>query len=97
MRQSASPTAANEKRSSLGATSVARATVMAEDRSAPNQGSARPPFTGLRVVATSNVGFAEIAEASRRAPPPVRLAHPPSASAPAEDISPRSSARRDAP
>ena len=50
-------------------------------RSGPNHGLARPPFTGLRVVAMSSVGSAEIAEASNRAPRRARPAQPPSASA----------------
>jgi hypothetical protein len=33
-------------------------------RSDPNQGFVRPPFTGLRVVATINVGSAVSDEAS---------------------------------
>jgi hypothetical protein len=33
-------------------------------RSGPNHGFVRPPFTGLRVVATSNVGSAVSDEAS---------------------------------
>jgi hypothetical protein len=33
-------------------------------RSGPNHGFARPPFTGLRVVATSNVGSTESDAAS---------------------------------
>ena len=57
-RQSASPTAASEKRPSSGGTSFARATVIAEARSGPNHGFARPPFTRLRVVVTSSVGSA---------------------------------------
>src|SRR5215831_1361207 len=94
-RQSASPTAASEKRLSSGGTSFARATVIVEARSGPNQGFARPPFTGLRVVITSNVGSNESDEASKRAPAASRPAHPPSASTLAEDASPPRSARRD--
>jgi len=41
------------------------ATVIAEARCGPNHGRARAPFTGLRVVATSNTGLAESSEASR--------------------------------
>ena len=37
-----------------------------EARSGPNQGFARPPFTGLRVVATSNVGSTDSDDASKR-------------------------------
>src|SRR3984893_128978 len=62
-RQSPSPDAAREKRLSSGGTSFARATVIVEARSGPNQGFARPPFTGLRVVSTSNVGSTESDEA----------------------------------
>ena len=94
-RQSASPTAASEKRPSSGGTSFARATVIVEARSGPNQGFARPPFTGLRVVVTSNVGSAESDEASKRAPVAPKSAHPPSASTLAKDASPPRSARRD--
>jgi hypothetical protein len=65
-------------------------------RSVPNQGFDRAPSTGLRLVATSTVGLAEISEASKRAPVDVRLAQPPSASAEAADVSPRSTARREA-
>src|SRR5262245_63715511 len=93
-RQSASPAAAREKRLSSGGTSFARATVIVEARSGPNQGFARPPFTGLRVVVTSIVGSTESDEASKRAPVAPRLAHPPSASALAEEPSPPRSARR---
>src|SRR5260221_13757529 len=95
-RQSPSPAAAREKRLSSGGTSFARATVIVEARSGPNQGFARPPFTGLRVVATSNVGSTESDEASKRAPVAPKLAHPPSASTLAEDPSPPRNARRDA-
>ena len=84
-----------EKRPSSGGTSFARATVIVEARSGPNQGFARPPFTRLRVVATSNVGSAESDEASKRAPAP-KPAHPPSASKLVKDASPPRSARRDA-
>ena len=56
--QSPKPAAASEKRLSSGATSFARATVILVARSGPNQGFVRPPFTGLRVVATTNVGSA---------------------------------------
>src|SRR5260370_30433453 len=94
-RQSASPTAASERRPSSGGTSFARATVIAEARSGPNQGFARPPFTRLRVVVTSNVGSVESEEASKLAPVAPKPAHPPSASAPVRDESPASSARRD--
>ncbi len=41
----------------------ARATLILA-RSLPNQGLARAPFTGLRVVATSNVGLVESSAAS---------------------------------
>jgi hypothetical protein len=64
MRQSPSPAAASEKRLSSGATSFARAIVILVARSGPNQGFVRPPFTALRVVATSNVGSTESDEAS---------------------------------
>jgi hypothetical protein len=57
-RQSPIPAAASEKRLSSGGTSFARPTVILVARSGPNQGFVRPPFTGLRVVATSNVGSA---------------------------------------
>ena len=60
----ANPAAAREKRLSSGGTSFTRATVILVARSGPNQGFVRPPFTGLRVVATSNVGSAESDEAS---------------------------------
>jgi hypothetical protein len=53
-----------------------------EARSGPNHGFARPPFTRLRVVATSNVGSTESVDASKRAPVAPMLAHPPSAAAP---------------
>src|SRR3984893_3066066 len=96
MRQSPSPTAARERRPSSGGTAFARAPVMVEARSGPNQGLVRPPFTGLRVVATSNVGSTESDEASKRAPVAPKLAHPPSASTLAEDPSPPRNARRDA-
>src|SRR3979411_310563 len=95
-RQSPSPAAAREKRLSSGGTSFARATVIVEARSGPNQGFARPPFTGLRVVVTSNVGPTERDEASKRAPVAPKLAHPPSASTLAKDPSLPRNARRDA-
>ena len=69
--------------------------VIVEARSGPNQGFARPPFTGLRVVVTSNVGSSENDEASKRAPAAPTLAHPPSASTLAKEASPPRSARRD--
>ena len=90
------PGCGEEKRLSSGGTSFARATVILEARSGPNQGFVRPPFTGLRVVVTSNVGPDESGEASKRAPVAPTLAHPPSAIAPAEDTSPRRNSRRDA-
>src|SRR5262249_52444153 len=61
-----------------------------------NDGCARPPFTRLRVVATSKVGSTESDEASKDAPVAPRPAHPPSASTLAADASPRRTARRDA-
>ena len=73
---------------SSGGTSFARATVIAEARSGPNQGFARPPFTCLRVVVTSSVGSAESDEASKRVPLAASPAHPPSASALASEPSP---------
>ena len=66
-----------------------------EARSGPNQGFARPPFTGLRVVVMSNVGSDDSDEASNRAPAAPTPAHPPSASTLATDASPPRSARRD--
>ena len=79
----------------FGGSSVAFATVIAEPRSGPNQGLARPPFTALRVVATSNVGSPENDEASKRVAVAPKPAHPPSASMLPTDASPRRSARRD--
>jgi len=92
---SPSPTAVRERRPSSGGTSFARATVIVEARSGPNQGLARPPFTRLRVVATSNVGSPESNEASKRAPVAPKPTHPPSGSTLPTDASPRRSARRD--
>src|SRR3977135_620782 len=95
-RQSPSPAAAREKRLSSEGTSFSRATVIVEARSGPNQGFARPPFTGLRVVVMSNVGSTESDEASKRAPVAPKVAHPPSASTLAKGPSPARNARRDA-
>jgi hypothetical protein len=95
MRQSASPTDASENRVSSGGVSCARAIVMAAARSGPNQGFARAPFTGLRVVATRSAGLTERSEASKRAPVATRFAHPPSANTEAADVAPRSTARRE--
>src|SRR6266516_7632736 len=68
MRQSSSPTEASESRPSAGGVSFACATIIADARSGPNQGLARAPFTGFRVVATMSVGLADSSEASKRAP-----------------------------
>jgi hypothetical protein len=72
--------AASDRRLSPGGTSFARATIIVEARSGPNQGFARRPFTGLRVVATSNVGSTDSADASKRGAVAPKSAHPPSAS-----------------
>src|SRR5262249_27770268 len=79
-----------------GGTNFARASVIADPRSGPNQGFARPPLTGFRVVATSTVGSVDSAEASKRAPAAPKSAHPPSASALPEEASTPRNARRDA-
>src|SRR5271166_5869049 len=76
-RQSPSPTAESEKRPSSGGTSLPRASVIADARSVPNQGFARAPSTGLRVVATSKVGLTDSAAASRFAPVEESALHPP--------------------
>src|SRR5206468_5020947 len=94
-RQSPSPTEARERRLSSGATSFARATVIVVARSGPNQGFVRPPFTGLRVVVTSNVGSTESDDASKRAPVAPKPAHPPTARALPADTNPPSRARRE--
>src|SRR6202043_2034001 len=80
-RQSASPIAASDRRPSSGGTSFARATIIVEARSGPNQGFARPPFTGLRVVATSNVGSPDSADESKRGAVPPKIPLPPTAAA----------------
>ena len=64
--QSDNPTAANENGPEAGGVSVARASVIRGARSEPNHGFARPPLTGLRVVATRTVALTASAEASRR-------------------------------
>src|SRR6266568_4039227 len=93
-RQSASPTAASENRPPSGGVSLARATLI-RARSAPYQGFARAPFTGLRVVATSSDGSPESSDRSTRAPVEARPAHPPSASAQPVEPSARNATRRE--
>jgi len=68
---------------------------MRAPRSDPNQGLARAPFTGLRVVATKSVGLVVSSAASRRAPVSANDAHPSSASPEAADASTRNMPRRD--
>ena len=85
---------ANEK-PGLGGVSFAFAMLSVEPRSEPYHGLARAPFTGLRVVATSSVGFAASAEASGRVALSAMPAQPPSTSAPPEAMSPPSNTRRD--
>ena len=74
---------------------MARATAVLRPRSGPNQGCARAPLTGLRVVATSSVGRATMSEASNRGPVAAKPAQPPTASAVAVDARPRSAIRRE--
>jgi hypothetical protein len=69
--------------------------MLSVERSGPNQGVARAPSTGLRLVATSRVGLVEISEASKRAPVDARLAQPASASTDAADPNPRTTDRRE--
>src|SRR5437588_7151348 len=95
MRQSSSPTDANENRPSAGGASFARARVIADARSGPNQGFSGAPFTGLRVVATSSTGLTESPEASKRTPAELRSAQPPSASADTVELRPPSTVRRE--
>ena len=92
--QSPSPIAENENRSSLGDISLARARLSAP-RSAPYQGFARPPFTALRVVATSRVWSRPKREPSKRAPRP-RGSRSRRAGGDAEAPSARNRARREA-
>ena len=80
---------------SFGGVSFARATLIAFARSGPNHGLARPPFTGLRVVATEKGRRTGNGEASLRAPVAARLAQPPTASAAPDADRARSKARRD--
>src|SRR5260370_6558347 len=95
-RQTSSPTEESEKRPAAGGVSFACATLKRDARSGPNQGFARAPSTGLRLVATSRVGLAETSEASKRAPVDARLVQPLSPSTEVVEASPRSTARREA-
>jgi hypothetical protein len=83
------------KRPSPGAVSFARATLIFAERSGPNHGLARAPFTALRVVATSSVGLVVSSAASKRAPVPAIDAHPSSANTDAVDASTCNTLRRD--
>ena len=95
--QSTSPTDASENRpSSGGGVNLARATVIFDARSGPNQGLARAPLAGLRVVATRSAGLVTRSDASKRGPFEAMPAHPQSASAEAADVNPRSTQRREA-
>ena len=94
-RQSSSPTDASEKRLSSGGVSLARASVTRAARSDPNQGRARAPFAGLRLVATSSVGLDETAAASKRGAFAESAAQPSSAKTDTADVSRRNAARRD--
>src|SRR5262245_39436401 len=94
-RQSSRPIEASEKRPSLGATSLARATLIRAARSVPNQGLARALFTGLRVVAIKSVGLVVSSAVSMRAPGPASDEHPSSAHADAADANTRSMLRRE--
>src|SRR5262245_60855464 len=76
--------------------SLARATLSLA-RSVPNQGFALALSTGLRVVATKSEVLAERSGPSRRRPGAETPAQPPIASDDAADISPRRTARREAP
>ena len=92
----------DDERPSPGGVNLARATRIADARSAPNQGFALAPSTGRRVVATRTVGLAEICDASTRAPlapNPLasRLAQPPSASTHAPAGTCSNTARREMP
>jgi len=97
MRQSSIPIEASEKRPSSGAASFARAMLIRAARSEPNQGLARAPFTGLRVVAMRSVGLVATSAASKRVAVPASDAHPSSANADAPDASTRNMLRRDNP
>src|SRR5690349_1024161 len=96
MPQSSRPTAASENRLLDGGASFARATLSARARSGPYHGAAVPPFTGLRVVATSSTGSDESPDASKPGPVAAKPAQPASASVDAAEARPRSTARREA-
>src|SRR4051812_26223921 len=94
MRQSSIPIEASEKRPSSGAAIFARAMLIRAARSDPNQGLARAPFTGLRVVAIRSVGLVVSSAASKRVAVPTSDAQPSSANADAPDASQHATARQ---
>src|SRR3954452_4905825 len=97
MGQSSIAIEASYKRPSSGTASFARAMLIRAARSDPNQGLARAPFTGLRVVAIRSVGLVVSSAASKRVAVPASDAHPSSANADAPDASTRNMLRRDNP
>ena len=64
-------------------------------RSVPNQGFSRARLTALRVVATSTAGLVEISEASKRAPPALKLEQPASVTGTIAEVSAQRTVRRE--
>src|SRR3954452_12224389 len=78
-----------------GGSSLTRAKLTPDPRSAPNHGFARAPLAALRVVATSSVGSAVICGASGRVIADETAAQPPNGSVTPSAAAPRSTPRLD--